>query len=359
MVNEVIFATNMQLSPTIDTLVTELNIVTTDAGRYSTSVNGVLLPVDSFYTFSRFPYYYACIFYANNAPDLLHIENPNGFVASMNQFAYYLALFTHHDSVSCDVRYATAMGMCHSGCNGDIKASLDALDLSPVKCSNDTLKLHVLNNWFNYPISWIIGNNYYPNRDSVEFPLIDSGLLEIKLIIDKTCPDTVTKHVYVVIPPIIVDMPKDTAICPGQVIRIYSPNTDHYEWSNGTKGITLRPQYSGNYTLTASNYCYSIEKNMYVALLDCDNDIYVPNAFTPNGNGWNETFKPVFSRPEYIEQYKFFIYNRWGNLIYFTKDLYDGWTGYGSDEGGYVYVIEYKNRHEKSKQIKGTITLIR
>jgi gliding motility-associated-like protein len=218
----------------------------------------------------------------------------------------------------------------------------------------------VLNNWFNYPISWIIGDNYYPDRDSIEFPLVDSGLLRINLIIDKpNCPDTIAKYVYVHIPPIIVDMPKDTAICRGQSIRVCSPNTENWHWSNGSQNPTITPQYAGIYTLTASNKCYSKDSSVWIEILDCDNELYVPNAFTPNGNGLNETFKPLFSRPEYIEEYKFFIYNRWGNLLYFTKDMYDGWTGYGSDEGVYVYVIEYKNQREKRKQIKGTVTLFR
>jgi gliding motility-associated-like protein len=167
------------------------------------------------------------------------------------------------------------------------------------------------------------------------------------------------KRVYVVIPPVLVDMPRDTMLCPGEYITIYSPNTDKFVWSDGTTSSRLYPRYSGIYTLTASNYCYSVDSAVLIELLDCANDIYIPNAFTPNGNGLNEMFKPVFTQIERIEEYKFYIYNRWGNLLYYTTDVYDGWTGYGSDEGVYVYIIEYKNRKEKAKQIKGTVTLIR
>ena len=360
MVKETMFVTRIKLSPNSDSLRTELTIVTTNEGRYNTMLNGIVLPANNFYAIAGSTYYYTRLFYENNAPDILHIENSNGFVASLNQFGYYNAPF-YGQYATCNVRYLTSLGMCHSGgYSPDMKISTDALDLSPVLCNNDTLRLHVLNNWFNYPISWIIGNHYFPNQESVEFPLVDSGLLTIKLIIDKpNCPDTITKDVYVIIPPIIVDMPRDTAICLGQTIRVHSPNTDRYEWSNGTIGTILTPQYSGYYALTASNYCYSINKNIHVELLDCSNIFYIPNTFTPNGNSLNDIFKPVFSKPEYIEAYKFFIYNRWGNLLYYTTDVYDGWTGYGCEEGVYVYVVEYKNIKEKRKQIKGTVTLLR
>jgi gliding motility-associated-like protein len=163
----------------------------------------------------------------------------------------------------------------------------------------------------------------------------------------------------VVIPPVLVNMPNDTALCPGEYITVYSPNTDRFVWSDGTNGSRLYPKYSGIYTLTASNYCYSLDSTVLIELLDCDNDIYIPNAFTPNGNGLNEVFKPVFSRSEYLEEYKFYIYNRWGNLLYYTTDIYDSWTGYGCDEGVYVYIIEYKNKRKKQQHLTGTVALIR
>ena len=46
----------------------------------------------------------------------------------------------------------------------------------------------------------------------------------------------------------------------------------------------------------------------------------VPNAFTINGDGLNDAFKPIFSSPESIVKYDFTIFNRWGEIIYQTND---------------------------------------
>jgi hypothetical protein len=354
MVGEALFTTKAQLSPNTDSLFTELNIAVTDAGRFTTYINGSLISSDSFHSITECPYYYARFYYLNNAPELFHLQNSNGIVASLNQFGYYVVPMD-----TCSVFYFSYFGACHSGGNGAIKASLDALDLTPVWCSNDTLHLKAINNYYHYRIDWIIGDNYYPNREEILFPLVDSGLLKITLIIDKACPDTIIKYVTVIIPPIIVNMPKDTVICEGQSIRVHSPNTDIYRWADGTVGATLTPTYSGLHTLTASNYCYSVDSAVSIKLLDCSNDIYIPNAFTPERNGLNEEFRPLFTRPEQLEEYKLIIYNRWGGLEFYTTQYADGWTGYGCSEGVYVYIIEYKNKREKTQQQKGTVILIR
>ena len=58
-----------------------------------------------------------------------------------------------------------------------------------------------------------------------------------------------------------------------------------------------------------------------------DGVIYVPNTFTPDGNGNNEIFRPIVSSDFSSDDYKFEIYNRWGELIFETNDITDGWNG--------------------------------
>ena len=55
--------------------------------------------------------------------------------------------------------------------------------------------------------------------------------------------------------------------------------------------------------------------------------IWIPNAFTPNDDLKNDIFLPVFSDPSYIEYYDFKIFDRWGNLIFDTKNPLLGWDG--------------------------------
>jgi len=90
-------------------------------------------------------------------------------------------------------------------------------------------------------------------------------------------------------------------------------------------------------------------------------DIYIPNAFTPNGDGINDQFK-IFAADGYTFQ-KFIIYNRWGKLVFSAKDSHDSWNGICDNEpqpaGTYVYYLELKNSVGKKIIKKGTITLIR
>ncbi len=89
---------------------------------------------------------------------------------------------------------------------------------------------------------------------------------------------------------------------------------------------------------------------------------YVPTAFTPNGDGINDTFKPdgVFFD---FDQYKMSVYNRWGEEIFTSEDVNIGWDGTYEDRemttGGYVYLIFFKSADGEEFEQKGTITLTR
>ena len=67
------------------------------------------------------------------------------------------------------------------------------------------------------------------------------------------------------------------------------------------------------------------EKVKYVYVLQ-DYTIYVPNTFTPDGNGKNEFFKPVMDGFD-EDKFTLYIFNRWGDLIFESHDMDYGWDG--------------------------------
>lgn len=73
---------------------------------------------------------------------------------------------------------------------------------------------------------------------------------------------------------------------------------------------------------------------------------FVPNTFTPDGDEFNQTFKPIFSSGIDPYQYNLFIYNRWGEVLFESHDIDKGWDGtYGgeiSQDGTYIWKIEFK-----------------
>lgn len=91
---------------------------------------------------------------------------------------------------------------------------------------------------------------------------------------------------------------------------------------------------------------------------------YVPNAFTPDNDDFNEVFKPVFSQGYDPYNYNMLIFNRWGEVLFESNDAEFGWDGtYGGkivEDGTYVWKITYKVKDiDKRHIISGHVTLIR
>ena len=91
---------------------------------------------------------------------------------------------------------------------------------------------------------------------------------------------------------------------------------------------------------------------------------FIPNAFSPNGNGLNETFGP---KGKYFEDktYHFRIFSRWGELMFETTNFYEQWDGRklkdGSESpiGAYVWIIEIKDLQGNQEVFKGSVTLVK
>jgi gliding motility-associated-like protein len=94
--------------------------------------------------------------------------------------------------------------------------------------------------------------------------------------------------------------------------------------------------------------------------------VYVPNSFTPDGDGNNDVFAPVVTGLSSTSRYSFSVYNRWGDLIFDTKDPKEVWTGdtnggtHFAEDGAYVYElkIQFSSGEEPFKRM-GTVVLVR
>jgi gliding motility-associated-like protein len=106
--------------------------------------------------------------------------------------------------------------------------------------------------------------------------------------------------------------------------------------------------------------CYDTARQNIKVLYNCY--IAVPSAFTPNGDGLNDYLYPLDAYK--AENLQFRVYNRWGQLVYQTKDWTKKWdgriNGYPQAPGTYVWMLSYVNRDTgKSFALKGTTVLIR
>jgi len=92
----------------------------------------------------------------------------------------------------------------------------------------------------------------------------------------------------------------------------------------------------------------------------CGPTLFVPNTFTPNGDGLNDIFLPFGT---FINVYVLQIYNRWGEKIFESNDMNLGWDGNFKDkyapEGVYIYFIKAKGENGKDISLKGSVMLLR
>ena len=103
--------------------------------------------------------------------------------------------------------------------------------------------------------------------------------------------------------------------------------------------------------------------NSITKLIKIEDDcvVYIPNTFTPNKIGGNDVFK-ISGVGFQTEGFNMFIYDRWGDLIYQTNDVYKGWDGTGKGllmkSGTYVYKIRVKDTRNTIRAYTGHITIL-
>ncbi len=136
-----------------------------------------------------------------------------------------------------------------------------------------------------------------------------------------------------------------------------------YLWQDGSMLQQFEVSQPGYYTVSIidTNCCLQSD-TLKVLLLD----LVVPSAFTPNHDGLNDRFA-VKGPTEGIENYHFYIYNRWGQLMWETNSFFDSWDGTfnGADcpTGVFVWTMKFSvsgNLLNRDKVVKrGVLTLLR
>lgn len=102
------------------------------------------------------------------------------------------------------------------------------------------------------------------------------------------------------------------------------------------------------------------------AIIEIKDEIiyYVPNTFTPDDDGFNETFKPIFTSGFEPWDYQLLIFNRWGEVVFESRNAKFGWDGsYGgkkAQDGTYIWRIEFlETMSDKRHVINGHVNLLK
>ena len=148
-------------------------------------------------------------------------------------------------------------------------------------------------------------------------------------------------------------------------IEIYSNTLNSYLWEpSGFTGNPLKVNVSGTYFLTGLDVNNCPVKDTVKVIERCDPELYVPNAFSPNGDGQNDFFE-VFGYD--VSSFDIKIFDRWGEMIYYSTDFKFNWDGKYKNQivpiGTYPFVISYKGLTFEgdavSKIFSGDVTVVR
>ena len=182
-------------------------------------------------------------------------------------------------------------------------------------------------------------------------PTLTSGLYDIMLAddINDCVADTFGSKVEVIVNPMpkAVITPSDITIYEGEVINLIVGEYQIYEWYNAEDDLLsvnseLSVTDSGSFYVFVidENNCNDFSENAIVRTVR-RTEIYIPSAFTPNGDDHNELF---VIRGNYIVSYSMKIYNRWGEQLFVSNSIYKYWDGTFENnkvkQGNYFYVVE-------------------
>jgi gliding motility-associated-like protein len=150
-----------------------------------------------------------------------------------------------------------------------------------------------------------------------------------------------------------------------------APSAVNWQWNfgDGSTAITENPTHDypaeGTYpvTMIATNDLGCTDTVTHFVIIDGGYTFYAPNAITPNQDGTNDTFLPKGTGWD-NSTFELYIYDRWGELIYFTNETAKGWDGTtknGSNiapNGVYVWKVNLSDKGGNTHNYNGSVTVI-
>lgn len=158
-----------------------------------------------------------------------------------------------------------------------------------------------------------------------------------------------------------VNIGRDTTICPGQTY-VLNAGTGYssYKWQDASAKPTFSVVNTGNYYVTVTDKDGCTASDSAYVTVNCD-DIFFPNAFTPNGDYLNDTFGP-WGNIAAVTDYTFKVFNRFGEVIFATTNPAKKWDGRvnGNLQAGvFVWYASYSIRSRTNITQKGTVLIVR
>jgi gliding motility-associated-like protein len=229
-----------------------------------------------------------------------------------------------------------------------------------ILCPNNTVSLHAGTNFENY--QWQDGST-----DSV-YLVNQAGKYYVTT--QDFCGNSYSDTIHIIKASYPLSLGNDVSICKTQSITLtatagfsnYTWNPDYNISATNRQTVSVFPETTTAYTVTAEKFpgC-DFNDTILVTVNNCPESFFVPKAFSPNHDGKNDLFKPIVSG--ILENYEFIVYNRWGQIVFKTKNKSEGWDGnvqgLPQDSGVFVWMCKYKFSNQQPETKSGTVMLIR
>lgn len=207
-----------------------------------------------------------------------------------------------------------------------------------------------------------ISHSQSPEWNIEQAGINDNGLYRFTVSDYFHCSDT-SQITLTVVPLPQANFPgtNDTIYFDERMLLTANEDYAHYFWNTGYTTTSILVSDEGLYSvkMETAEGCQATESVMMLyAYVPLD----IPNAFSPNGDGLNDVFRPV-TYPEKLRFFTMYIYDRWGMLVLSTNNLNKGWDGtvkgVAAPLGVYTYLIRYGNPSGAVREKRGVVTLVR
>lgn len=302
------------------------------------------------------------------------IRNPKNFYPTAGNYNVRLVVTTSNgcidsSSLPITIYEAPIVDFAASSTQGCESECIDFINQSPA------------NQTYNY-LEWDFGDGIFANDSNPEHCYLDTGSYTVSLTIRNTdgCEASETKIKYITIHPVpdaYFEVNKNVLDGLNPVVRIEDGSSNdvvNYLWdlgdstvdsSNNRGPITHTYLDVGTYFINlevTNNFGCKDEFGLNIFIKE-NIEVFLSNAFTPDGDGKNDTYGVEGFNLEAISDFKFLIFNRWGRVIYET-DRYDKpWDGTHNNkpckQDVYVYRLVYASEDGEEIEHIGTVTLLR
>jgi len=158
-------------------------------------------------------------------------------------------------------------------------------------------------------------------------------------------------------------LPDSLALWPGQPQLLSVPEITGatYQWSNGDTTSYSTIGQPGMYTLQITTPCWQHNEQFLAFQSNCGERVFIPNAFTPDGDGTNDFFE-IFGP---LQPFSLIVTDRWGKIVYQTDNYQNNWDGTSRGmalpAGVYSYRILYSKLKggPKNYELFGTVSILR